>query len=330
MRRALLLLCLAGCSVEHAGDEAAPAELMGAAEDTVHTFSVGICLGAHSGGGAMGPSGTCGALTSSCSGTLIAPNLVLTARHCVNYPKVRSPLTLCTTPDNTFDGVPVTSAFHLTVTTSPSVREGRPKWYDVARSFLPEGDNPCNDDIALLLLEKNVPAAEASAIPVDVLTDLAEHTPEEIAIVGRGAILEEYAVGGDSVAAYDRGGYRRRLKSNIPVTCLAHAPGDCIATDFTFHLPPNEFALSTGQIMLGPAALGGDSGAGFLDQASFDAGAPRVVAVHSYSGVDAQGKPNSSIGIRLSPHRAFLTRVAKDAATAGGYPVPLWADDSTR
>lgn len=318
-------LSLAGCGSDRATEEAGEDRLLDAPVDETSTFSVGLCLGRPSMGGSLGAAGTCGRLTSVCSATLIAPNLVLTARHCINFPHVRSPLTLCTTPDNTFEGASILPTLHLHVTTSPSVREGRPKWYTVKKYRFPETSNPCNDDIALVVLDRNIPAEEATPIPVDVETDLAASPPKAMAIVGRGALLEEYDLQGGGFSLYDNGNYTRRVKTNIPVTCVPRDFGECDVVDHTIRPAPHAFTMSPGQIRIGPGALGGDSGSGFLDHASFEAGAPRVSAVMSYSGVDPDGKPNSSVGIRLSPHRALLVRVAREAAAEGGYDVPAWA-----
>lgn len=321
---ALVLGAFAGCSSEAPVESESVGELADAPVDEVSTFSLGICLGRPVQGGSLGAPGTCGRLTSVCSATLIAPNLVLTARHCMNFPKVPTPKTLCTTPDNTFDGASVMPSVHLHVTTSPSVREGRPKWYTVKRFRFPETDNPCNDDIAVLVLDKNVPASEATPIPVDLDTELEVSQPKTMSIVGRGALLEEYDMEEGGFSAYDNGNYRRRVKTNIPVTCIPRSVGDCFATDhYTIRDAPHGFDLTPGQVVIGPAANGGDSGSGFLTH--FEEGAPRVVAVMSYSGVDADGKPNQSIGIRVRPHREYLRTIAREAAVEGDYEVPAWA-----
>src|SRR5438132_127277 len=66
-----------GCSsnaTHEARDEGVSATaqaIQGGTSDTTHTFAVGVCGGAK------------GQCQFTCSGALIAPNLVVTARHCV-------------------------------------------------------------------------------------------------------------------------------------------------------------------------------------------------------------------------------------------------------
>jgi hypothetical protein len=75
---AFTLLGTMGCSAPSGTDDedktTSTASAVVGATDTGHPFAVGLCLGA------SGP----GLCTSLCSGALIAPNLVMTARHCVD------------------------------------------------------------------------------------------------------------------------------------------------------------------------------------------------------------------------------------------------------
>ncbi len=73
-----------GCSSEAQNDalEDLSSPLMGAPEATAHAFAVGVCQGALNTDPAKLSVGTCRSGTAKCYGTLIAPNLVLTARHC--------------------------------------------------------------------------------------------------------------------------------------------------------------------------------------------------------------------------------------------------------
>jgi hypothetical protein len=317
------MTCLLACTdtVDSESDFVTSA-LENAPEDTVHKFSVGVC-----GGPLAGGTGIC--TSSRCTGTLIAPNLVLTARHCVQAPTIGAAAELClNNRDNFFaaSAVKPPSAMHVTV--DASTIEGSPRWFDVGEILLPHGNRLCDDDIALLRLASNIPASETPPIAADVFTDLAIRRPRALAIVGRGAIASAFdPVTGEQVI-FDRGGFRRRVLENIPLLCVSNRDGGCGRLfDFTTVLEePHSFVLSKGVLLFGgPSSHGGDSGAGWIDQARFRF-RPAVVAVNSFGGVNSEGIEYAGFAVRLTQHNIFLVNSAIHAARIGGYPVPDWVN----
>lgn len=291
--------------------------------DTTHTFSVGICQGIPK------PNGDCvvtvdGQETSpDCSGTLIAPNLVLTARHCVAGLKdAPEDTAFCdyefATPDD---------AATIKVTTGNSNLGAT--WLDVAEIRVPTATGKgtgCNDDVALLILKDPVPAAVATPADVDVTTNLAVTPPAAIAIIGRGWTAEKIDPSTGETLSFEEGGVQRRILENIPFVCASDSDNECSVLDSTS--AGNVFSLLNGNFAAGPAASHHDSGSGILDQTRFTAGKPTVVGI-TYAGTyTLEGTNSATLGVRASYHHDFLIEGATAAAKIGGYAAPAWANST--
>lgn len=237
--------------------------------DNVNTGVVGIAI---QGGGGIG----------SCTGTLIAPNLVLTAQHCV----AATPNDFVICGRSNFGNPYTPDSFG--VTTETSIWNAR-RWYGVSRVEVPElNADLCGNDIAVLVLDRNVPANEAA--PFNPRLDNYPRTGDRVTVIGFGT---------DETGR--RSGTRKSL-ANREITCSG---ASCRA-----------WGATANEIMISDGTCQGDSGGPILDAEFF------VMGALSRGGQGCSYPTYSS----TAGWSDWLRQMAVNAADTGSYAVPAWVD----
>ena len=186
------LLRVSGCSASAPSEASGSSEaaISGGTTDTVNTNVFGTLAHVTEGIGA-------------CSSTLIAPNLLLTARHCVAHTDSEQVICGKATFSDPYPASAIIASNAVDLNRSNS-------WYHANEIFVPsDGNDTCGYDVALIVLRENVSATVATPA-----------VPRIDRGVERGEIY--HAVGYGLTETSDYG--VRRLRTEREVQC---DPGTC-------------------------------------------------------------------------------------------------------
>ncbi len=293
---------LSACGSGTAGPEVSAATTMaiqGGMDDTTHTFAVSVIRNGN------------GSTIALCSGVLLAPNLVATARHCV----ASISATAIECASTTFGDTYPTSA--LVVATDATLAQIRVV-YDVDTIVVPPAAAACGNDIALLVLKSNIVLPQY--VTPTLNPPMTDHSVYS-------TMVTEIGFGVDTPAdTMGTSSGTRRIIENVNLVCIPNDPSfvDC------FSDPEEEQILSPREFVTTGGACDGDSGSGAFDQRSFAAGEWVSFGVLSRGGVDHDAEVcTDEIYTRFDAWGSLLTDTARLAATRGGYPIPSWAGIST-
>jgi MYXO-CTERM domain-containing protein len=223
-----------------------------------------------------------------CSGELLAPNVVLTARHCVSVQT--NPTISCDQNGNTLNGAdfgddqPLAS-IHVMV--GPAIYQNETPAAGAKAIYHPTGTTLCNADVALVVLDTNI----TTIAPMRVRITTGITSGESVRTVGFGTNDQNQPIG------------TRFRKDAVSVLAV----GSVVSASQT-PLGGNEFEL-------GESSCGGDSGGPAVDEKT---GA--IVGIASRAGADC----TLAYGHVYTSLQGFAAIFQQAFAAAGG----SWVDES--
>lgn len=302
---ALTFIVVSGCSSREdqpISERSLVQAIQGGTVDSTHKFAVGLC---------GGQKGYCQGV---CSGALIAPNVVVTARHCVDS----SPQTINCEQNPSFGNrkygpggsapLWVTTLTNMLGSTAANSSTG---WHSVKQIIVPTDNTVCGHDIALLVLNNVVAANEAVPIAPGVQYPMSDaRYSSRFTAVGYGN------TGPDDVA---RDAGTRRIRERIRVYCV---PGD------EFIDCPPEAKINDNEFVAGSGTCSGDSGSSAFEDSTFETPKSISFGVLSRGGVSQDGKTcEGSLYTRLDKYRDLVVQTVEKASnnwTLYPKPNPDW------
>jgi secreted trypsin-like serine protease len=331
---ALAVAWVLGCGSSNPAGEVTgviASPIQGGTDDTTHDFVVGVVQ--------VDQGNQADANIEFCSGALLAPNLVATARHCVAT--LASPQITC--GSSTFgDLVPIDEMF---VSNESQIAM---TFVKVAPGgiLVPSGTDQtgvCGDDIALLILASDFilgpNGTTIQSTPGSAQVDMSNYVVPAInpPMTSSGYSTTVTAIGYGIDTPTDDAGVTagvRRIKENIALACI---PNDTTTPDLNCFAGPNasvaEQVLSANEFVSGDeSTCEGDSGSGAFDQGYFNKGQWVSFGVLSRGSVSPDGTDCvQPIYTRFDAWSDLLVSAAKQAqaASKSQYPLPLWASGSS-
>jgi V8-like Glu-specific endopeptidase len=303
---ALTVACIASCSAPPSTDAigTTSSPIQGGTTDTTHLFAVGVVQLAQEQQN----------MVAFCTGVLLAPNLVATARHCVAM--LGSTTIDCM--NSTFGALFPANEVLVTTDTNISMNS---TFATVTSVIVPSGADQtavCGNDIALMILADNIdiPQYVEPVISPPMTDPQYEHV---VTAIGYGIDTPTDMTGMTAGT--------RRIKENVQLTCI---PNDTTFAD-CFTDQAARQVLTGSEFVSGDSTCEGDSGSGAFEQGNFDQGKWVAFGVLSRGGVSTDGMTcEQPIYSRFDAWGPLIVDAAQQAAAQAAakkqaYPLAVWA-----